>query len=243
MLNMTQNRSAAIVFPSSIAALFVLWVFASGAQAQPAQAAKPISITGVYNGTYAGEQGPIKFKLSLTQQDNGTLAGEFTLYVAEGSATNAYTCDLRGQYVRANRRVQLVRGKWKTPPPGGIDMPGMNGVFDPDGGNGAGQISGTLRARPGPKFEAIRDADESAKMAAVIADKPAGGRTAGRPGRAAREQPTAAKPAAPPAPGPTPPRPPPSTASILAATSVLVLLVLAASSRPNFLSSQPTTDP
>jgi hypothetical protein len=79
MPNVTQNRLAAIVFRWSIAALFVLWVFASSAQAQPAQAAKPISISGVYNGTYAGDQGQTKFKLSLTQQENGTLAGEFTL--------------------------------------------------------------------------------------------------------------------------------------------------------------------
>ncbi len=134
-------------------------------------ASPPATINGVYNGTYTGEQGPTKFKLSLTQQDNGILAGEFTLYVQEGSGTKAYTCDLRGRYIPANRMVQLIRGKWKTPPPAGIDMPGMNGVFDPDGGNGAGQISGTMRARPGPQFQAIRDADESTRMASAIAAK------------------------------------------------------------------------
>ena len=52
----------------------------------------------------------------------------------------------------------------------------MSGLFDPAGGNGAGQISGLMRAYPNPKFEAIRDATESAKMAAAIAAKapPAG---------------------------------------------------------------------
>jgi hypothetical protein len=174
MPNVTQNRMAAIAFRWSITAVFALWVFALSAPAQPIPAAKLTSITGVYNGTYAGEQGPIKFKLSVTQQDNGTLAGTFTLYLPDGADTTAYTCDVRGRYIPANRMVQVVRGKWETPPPAGIDMPGMNGVFDPDGANGAGQISGKMRSRPGPKFEAIRDADESAKLAAAnAANKPA----------------------------------------------------------------------
>ena len=109
MPNMTQTRLAAIAFRWSITAVFVLWVFAPSAQAQPVQAAKPASITGVYNGTYAGEKGPIKFKLTLTQQDNGTLAGVFTLYLPEGSDTKAYTCDITGRYIPANRRFQLMR--------------------------------------------------------------------------------------------------------------------------------------
>jgi hypothetical protein len=164
---MTPNRLAAIPVRWSIAVLFAILVFASGAQAQPAQAATAISINGVYNGTYAGDQGPIKFKLSLTLRDNGILAGEFTLYLAEGSTTNAYTCELTGRFIPANRMVQLRPVKWETAQPSGVVMAGMNGVFDPDGGNGAGQISGKMRARPGPKFEAIRDADESAKMASA----------------------------------------------------------------------------
>jgi hypothetical protein len=67
--------------------------------------------------------------------------------------------------------VQLIAGQWKTPLPSGISMLGMNGVFDSAGGNGAGQISGQLRARPGPEFEAIRDTDASARMASAIADQ------------------------------------------------------------------------
>ncbi len=152
MLNMTRKRLAAMAFRWSMTAVFVLWVFARSAPGQRAPATAPVanvsSISGVYNGSYAGEQGPIKFKLSITQQDNGTLAGELTLYLPEGSDTKAYACDLRGRYVPVNRMVQLIRGKWINPPPGRFDMPGMNGVFDPDGGNGAGQISGKMRLVP-----------------------------------------------------------------------------------------------
>src|SRR5438477_4269075 len=128
MRNMTQNRLAAIAFPWSITIVFALFfVFAPCAQAQPVAAAKQTSINGVYNGTYAGVQGPTKFKLSLTQQDNGTLAGSFTLFLPEGSDTKAYTCGVTGRYIPANRMVQVLRGKWETPPPAGVDMPGMNG--------------------------------------------------------------------------------------------------------------------
>ena len=167
---MPQNRLAAIAFRWSITAVFSLWVFARSAPAQPVPAAKVTSINGVYNGTYAGEQGPIKFKLSVTQQDNGTLIGAFTLYLPDGADTKAYTCDVTGRYVPANRMFQLLHGKWETLPPRGVNMPGI-GVFDPDGGNGAGQISGRMRGRPGPQFQAVRDADESAKMVAAIPAK------------------------------------------------------------------------
>ncbi len=178
MPNVTQNRLAAIVFRWSIAALFVLWVFASGAQAQRAQAATPVSITGVYNGTYAGEQGPIKFKLAITHDGTGKLTGVFTLYLPEGAGTKAYTCDLTG-FIHANGTFLLASGKWETPPPSGFEIKGgLNGIFKPAGGNGAGQISGTIagkvRGDPRPKFQAIRDADESAKLAsAIAARKPA----------------------------------------------------------------------
>src|SRR4051812_45064097 len=92
-----------------VAAVFALAVFATSAPAQPAQAGKPASIDGVYNGTYAGEDGatPTKFKLTLTVEANGTLAGTFTLFVPDGSATNAYTCDVRGRYIAPNRMVQV----------------------------------------------------------------------------------------------------------------------------------------
>jgi len=158
--------------------MFALWVFAPSAPAQPVHAVKTASITGVYNGTYAFTKGPIKFKVSLTQPEPGVLEGVFTLYLPEGSATKSYTCDLAGQ-ILSNRRFALgvVRGASSGPPNGvGVSEIGMNGLFDPAGGNGAGQISGLMRAYPNPKFEAIRDETESARMAAAVAAKapPAG---------------------------------------------------------------------
>jgi hypothetical protein len=188
---MTPNLSGAIGFRWSIAAVFALWVCAPSAPAQPVQVAKTNSITGVYNGTYAGDQGPIKFKLSITQQDNGSgiLAGVFTLYLPEGSDTKAYTCDLSGS-LRANRTFLLKPGKWETPKPSGFEMaPGMNGLFNP----AAGKISGTMRNRSGPNFQAIRDADESAKLASAPAEKKDAEAPASPAARAERKSAAAAR--------------------------------------------------
>ena len=201
---------SAIAFRWSIAAVFALWVFAARAPAQPVQAAKPASMSGVYNGSYTGAQGTIKFKLSVTQQDNGTLAGSFTLYLPDVSDTKPYTCNIRGRYFPANRMVQLTRGRWETAPPAGVDMLGMNGFFDPTGGNGAGQIAGRLRGRPASQFEAVRDVDESAKFAGVTAAKqPAAAPATG----VARQvpEPVAARTAAPRAPSPPAPAAPAAT--------------------------------
>src|SRR5437764_9424185 len=43
-------------------------------------------------------------------------------------------------------------------------MAGLQGKFDADGGNGAGQISGYISDASNSKFQAIRDAAESASM-------------------------------------------------------------------------------
>jgi hypothetical protein len=180
MPNMTQSCLAATVFRRSVAALLIFLAFASSAAAQrvrreasPADApgSKVASISGVYEGTYtAGDQGPTKFKMTLTQQENGVLAGTFTLYVPEGADTKEYTCDVRGIYISANGMVQIARIRWEATPPAGIDMPGMTGQFDPAGGKGAGQISGKTRSRTAAQFDAIRDADESAKMVGAHAN-------------------------------------------------------------------------
>jgi hypothetical protein len=178
---MIPNRLTAIALRSSMtAAVLALCAFARSAPAQRvrpgaapanAPAEKPAPITGVYNGTYAGADGPIKFKLSVTEQDRGMLAGTFTMYLPDGADTKEYTCDIRGRYIPANRMVMVARVKWETQPPAGVDMLGMNGKFDPAGGNGAGEISGKWLARPVTDFKATRDADESAKMAGAAAAK------------------------------------------------------------------------
>jgi hypothetical protein len=176
MLKMTENRMAIISFRWSICAVLALWMAAASAPVKAAPSTAPAAnlsaINGVYNGTYVGDQGPIKFKLSLIQKVNGTIDGTSTFYLPDGSATKEYTCGVSGGFTAANRTFQLLPVKWDIPPTDRVVMAGMSGVFDPDGGNHAGQISGRMRARPGPKFEAIRDADESAKMVAA-ANSPA----------------------------------------------------------------------
>ncbi len=117
------------------------------------------------------------------------------MYLPEGSDTGAYTCTLTG-YIYSNRTFLLRPGKWETPPPKGFEMAaGMNGLFDPSGGNGTGRVSGRMREVSRRKFEAIRDAAESATIAPLIADKQVGGGTASQPDRAVAEQPAASKPA------------------------------------------------
>jgi len=186
------------------------WAFATIAPAQPAR------IDGVYNGSYAGGQDapvrgqvanarvrPVNFKLSITQQDNGTLTGVFTLYLPEGSETKAYNCAMTG-YVQANRTFLLKRGQWETSLPRGFELAGgMNGLFDPGGGNGAGQVSGKMRGGSWPKFEAIRDADETAKMASATTDTKQAGAPAMPVARSERRA-TAAQPAASPPASPAP---------------------------------------
>ena len=173
--------------------MFALWVFAPGA---PAQSDDATAISGVYNGSYAGEQGPIKFKLAITHDGTGKLAGVFTLYLPEGSDTKAYACALTG-FLHGNGTFLLARGQWETPPPSGLEIKaGLNGRFDSAGGNGAGQISGNMRDEPRPKFQAIGDADESAKLASAPTDKKDAGAPAA-PAAPPERKPAAAKPAAP----------------------------------------------
>ena len=176
MRSMPQNCLAVIALRGSIAAFIVLWTLTSSAPAQRAGPAKPTSIDGVYNGSYTGDKGLMKFKLTITQPDGGGFKGVFTLYLPSGFDTKAYTCDFTGLPPNDRGAFVLVPARGGTPPPAGIDVPGMNGVFDPAGGNGAGQISGQLRGFPAPKFTAIRDATETAKLAAALAAKapPAG---------------------------------------------------------------------
>jgi hypothetical protein len=176
-----------------------------------APAANVSPISGVYNGTYAGAQGPIKLKLTLTQQEYGTLTGALTLYVPDGSGAKEYTCDVRGRYIPANGMVQIARVKWEAAPPNEIDVLGMTGQFDAAGGNGAGKISGKMLSRPAPQFEATRDADASAKMAGADAAKNAPAATnapAAQNAPAApapqRNQPSVPNAAAPPAGGAAP---------------------------------------
>ena len=46
-----------------------------------ASPARPAEIDGVYNGSYAGDKGPTKLKLTITQLGQGKLGGVFTVYL------------------------------------------------------------------------------------------------------------------------------------------------------------------
>src|SRR5271170_5603902 len=101
---MISNRVATIASQWLIAAVFASGLFTPNA---PAQVAPLAEIDGVYNGSYAGDKGPTKLKLTLTTQPDGTLVGVFTLYLPEGSGTTAYTCHMDGRYI-PGRAFQLI---------------------------------------------------------------------------------------------------------------------------------------
>lgn len=167
---MIPNCMAKITARWLLTCVLACGIFTSNIRGQDAPAA---AIYGVYNGSYTDAQGATKFKLSLTENANGRLAGVFTFYLPGSSDTNAYTRDLLGQYIPRNHLFTLRAGKWETAPPGEVIMMGMNGMFDPDGGQGAGKISGRMLVRPGAPFEAIRDAAESASLASMVAARKA----------------------------------------------------------------------
>ncbi len=151
-------------------------MFASSSQAQqaqPDQAAKPISISGVYNGSYDGEQGPTKFKLTITHLPDGDLAGVATIYLPTDSGIKAYTYSLRGaQTPYAQRDFDLRVNDWDTIPPKDFkDFKGMgfNGRFLSNMTQNSARIisveaSGDMASYFVPKFEATWDATESADI-------------------------------------------------------------------------------
>ena len=157
-----------------LAGVLAVPLLTSSAVAQPA--INP-SLDGVYNGSYTGPQGLTKFKLTITRKNtNGyQIGGVLTLYVPEGSGANTYTCDLDGTFISRGGLLGLRRTKWETAAPSGLDMAGIDAAFNARGGNNAGQISGRIGGDPAFKFEAIRDAAESATLVSASAPKqPAG---------------------------------------------------------------------
>ncbi|HEY3838423.1 MAG TPA: hypothetical protein VGL72_17710 [Bryobacteraceae bacterium] len=157
-----------------IAGVLAIPLLTSSAPAQPAINS---SLDGVYNGSYTGPQGLTKFKLTITRENtNGyQIRGVLTLYLPGGSGTNIYTCDLDGTFISRGGLVGLRRTKWESAAPSGLDMAGIDAVFNARGGNNAGQISGRIGGNPAYKFEAIRDAAESANLVSASASRqPAG---------------------------------------------------------------------
>src|SRR6202035_665797 len=126
--------------------------------AQAGAATAPIvrlPFEGVYNGTYASDQLPTtKFKLQLwLQQEHKTAAGEIvqtdihgllTVFPSDSSGTLPCTCELRGFYGNTSRAIQLTSRGWEPRIPSIPLMTGLQGKFDPNGGGGAAQISGSM---------------------------------------------------------------------------------------------------
>ena len=143
----------------------------------PAAGAAPVarltSIDGVYNGTYPGDQGPIKFKLTLTQQGGGILGGVFTVYLTNNSGTQGYTYSLQGPY--QNRHFQLDPRTWDTVPPANFPMVVLSGTFAPNVVQNTARISGTMMGSKFIKFEAVWDSAESVHIDKVIAAQKAAG--------------------------------------------------------------------
>lgn len=163
---MISNRRITAVSRLLITALFVLWMLVPRAQAQTAAA----DITGVYSGSYDGPNGTVRFKLSLTAGERGNLTGAFTSSPTDNTVAAVETTDLIGFYRGANHRFQLRIKNARTVPPSKGAMLGINGTFDPAGGQISGMmvILGSVPA----KFEAARGGAESAKMGSATTETP-----------------------------------------------------------------------
>ena len=95
-LNATRDKTQ----PANLNDAMAAQLRAASVAGTPAGGAAPVarltSIDGVYNGTYPGDQGPIKFKLTLTQQGGGILGGVFTVYLTNNSGTQGNYLQLAG---------------------------------------------------------------------------------------------------------------------------------------------------
>jgi uncharacterized protein with FMN-binding domain len=141
-----------------------------------APVARLSSINGVYNGTYAGDQGPIKIKLTITQQGHGILAGVLTVYLPGSSGTQAYTYSLQGTNDPMHRHFELSPRDWDTVPPASYEMLGLTATFAPNVVQNTARIFGQMRGtRFWPTFEATWDAAETASITSVIAAQKAVG--------------------------------------------------------------------
>jgi hypothetical protein len=154
-----------------IGAVFTVGVFSFCAPAQSAAA----DITGDYSGSYDGPQGPITFTLSLTEQEGrASLVGVLTSRVGTGADAVVSTNQLTGFYSGPVHRFQLRSNIDRTAPAANRSMVVINGTYDPNGGQGTGQLSGTILITPGRPipFEATRGGTQSAKAPSAPAKTP-----------------------------------------------------------------------
>jgi hypothetical protein len=144
-------------------------------QMSPSAPAAPITrlhaIDGVYNGTYTGKEGPIKFKLTITQLGGGKLAGVCTVFLPVDSGTKGYTYSLEGVNDPSHRHFELYDREWDTIPPKDFEKTGWDGTFAPNVAANSARIFSVQRPGPrfGPKFEATWDPVESADLTVAMA--------------------------------------------------------------------------
>ena len=148
--------------------------------ANPGAPAAPVarlsSINGVYNGTYAGPEGPTKFKLTIMQLGQGKLGGTFTVYLTSNAGTQAYTYSLEGGSGSGQGwRFQLDPRDWDTVPPTNFEQRVIQGTFVPNLSQNTATISGVMGGTGFPKFEATWDAVESTNIPGAIAAQKAVG--------------------------------------------------------------------
>ncbi len=120
------------------------------------------SIDGVYSGTFAGKEGPVKFKLTITQTGGGKLAGIATVYLPADSGTKAYTYDLDGVNDSASHHFELHARQADLAPPGESAPTKFDGTFFADVAHNSARIYGAGHVGHGPQFEATWDAAETA---------------------------------------------------------------------------------
>jgi len=125
------------------------------------------SIDGVYNGTFDGKQGPVKFKLAIAQTGGGKLAATATVYLPADAGTKAYTYGMDGVNDPSQHRFRLAPRKGDSVPPNDFESVEFDGTFFADVAHNAARIYGA--GHSGPKFEATWDAAETAEHDAAVA--------------------------------------------------------------------------
>ena len=178
---MTRDNVESAKLDSSMAALTsAAGALVSTTAPAPAAPAVPLTIEGVYNGTYTRtNQPPAKFKLTITQASyNGAvtgvmgLAGMATIYLPAASGLEAYTYSLKGA-MTADRNFSLDVFDWETIRPKDFSVNELRGMgFFGTFLTNANLHTARIVSVQGPnilKFEATRDAVESADIKGTIA--------------------------------------------------------------------------
>jgi uncharacterized protein with FMN-binding domain len=138
------------------------------AAAPTAPMARLHSIDGVYNGTFAGKEGPIKFKLTITQKGGGKLAAVATVDLPADSGTKAVTYNLEGVNEPENHHhFALHARQGEASPPVDNAPVEFGGTFVPDLAHNAARLVSATRS--GIRFEATWDAAETAASDAARA--------------------------------------------------------------------------